>query len=344
MLQLSIVIPAYNAGCWIEQLIESLAEQQGNYFEEFEIIITDDGSTDNTVKVVEKSKQKYATLQLTLLRQRNLGVSAARNYGIEQAKGRFCWFVDADDMIAPYAMNNLIPLLRDFDGDVVKMGACVDGCLKKNVLVRIPCDETNLSVGILADGRKLLEGDSFGHTTFLWSREVIVKYRLRYPENIQNNEDYLFVIRFLCVCGKAYINFSLRYYFYRDHDNSLSRGNYRDFRFIDHKLRNQMLVFELLCHDRLLITDPQLLLSFDSAFSIRRMSVVNELINTKQPYWCVRYFLSRLKATGQYPFKPQNINPLTRLACQYVWMLMILSRLFSIPGFVDLGRMLYKHK
>ena len=96
MLQLSIVIPAYNAGCWIEQLIESLAEQQGNYFEEFEIIITDDGSTDNTVKVVEKSKQKYATLQLTLLRQRNLGVSAARNYGIEQAKGRFCWFVDAD--------------------------------------------------------------------------------------------------------------------------------------------------------------------------------------------------------------------------------------------------------
>lgn len=344
MLQLSIVIPAYNAGRWIEQLIQSLAEQQGDYFEDFEVIITDDGSTDDTAKVVEKSKKKYTTLQLTLLCQRNLGVSAARNYGIEQAKGRFCWFVDADDMIAPYAMSNLIPLLRHFNGDVVKMGACVDGCLGKDVLVRIPDDETNLSVGTHTDGRKLLEGDSFGHMTFLWRREVIVKHRLRYPENIQNNEDYLFVIRFLCVCGRAYINFSLRYYLYRDHDNSLSRGNYKDFRFADHKLRNQMLVFELLCKERLLITDPQLLLLFDSAFSIRRMSVVNELITTKQPYWCVCYFLSRLKGTEQYPFKPKEGNPLIRLACQYPWMLMIVSRLFTIPGFVSFGRMLYRHK
>lgn len=344
MIQLSIIIPAYNAERWIEQLIHSLAKQQVGYFDEFEVIITDDGSTDNTAQVVESCLNKYPNLQLLLLRQRNLGVSAARNYGIERACGRFCWFVDADDMVVPYAMKHLIPLLRHFEGDVVQMGPCVYGYLVGDNLLNLPTDETDDSVGVYVNGSKLLEGDGFGHTTFLWKRKVIVEHRLRYPENIQNNEDFLFIIRYLCLCGDVYVNQSMCFYLYRHHDTSLSRGNLKDFRFIDHKLRNQMLVFEMLCKDRQQITNPQLLASFDCALTVRAVSVVGALIVYRMPVWCRRYFLARLKATGYYPFHATGGNPLLRIASRNSSMLMLIAKLYQVPGFSSLGKWFYKRK
>lgn len=87
---ISVVIPAYNAGDYIAQCIESLLCQS---YKNLEIIVVDDGSTDNTAQIV----QPYP--EVKYLYQPNSGVSAARNKGLDAALGEYIHFVDADDLL-----------------------------------------------------------------------------------------------------------------------------------------------------------------------------------------------------------------------------------------------------
>jgi glycosyltransferase involved in cell wall biosynthesis len=86
----SVVIPLYNKEKYIRRTLESVIRQT---FSDFEVIIVDDGSTDNSVKVVES----FDDPRIRLNRQANGGVSSARNLGIDVAKGRYIAFLDADD-------------------------------------------------------------------------------------------------------------------------------------------------------------------------------------------------------------------------------------------------------
>ncbi|MGL1957621.1 MAG: glycosyltransferase family 2 protein [Colwellia sp.] len=90
---ISIVIPAYNASAFIERALSSVLNQT---YKDYEVIIVDDGSVDNTVDIVEQHP-----LAVTLIKQSNAGASAARNKGIEHAKGEYIAFLDSDDEWLP---------------------------------------------------------------------------------------------------------------------------------------------------------------------------------------------------------------------------------------------------
>lgn len=98
MLLLSFIIPLYNCREWIAQCFDSIFKIQLEHGS-FEVIVVDDGSRDGGVQIVEQYKQKHENI--VLIRQENGGASAARNRGMEAAKGRWIWFVDADDTILP---------------------------------------------------------------------------------------------------------------------------------------------------------------------------------------------------------------------------------------------------
>lgn len=88
MPKVSVIIPAYNAERFIGQTIESVFAQT---FQDFEIIVIDDGSTDKTAEIVE-------SFDVQCIRRTNGGVSNARNAGMEKAKGKYIAFLDADDL------------------------------------------------------------------------------------------------------------------------------------------------------------------------------------------------------------------------------------------------------
>ncbi len=99
-------MPAYNAGAYIEESLTSVFEQS---VQDFEILVVDDGSTDDTT---ERIRPFQVDQRLRYLPQQNQGVAAARNLGLEQARGRYIAFLDADDLWHPHKLQSHLKVLE----------------------------------------------------------------------------------------------------------------------------------------------------------------------------------------------------------------------------------------
>lgn len=91
MIDLSIIIPVYNALPLLERTLDSIFSQHTKY--SFEVVMVDDGSTDNSVQYIQNRREK----NIILLQQLNAGPAVARNLGVVNAHGRYCAYLDADD-------------------------------------------------------------------------------------------------------------------------------------------------------------------------------------------------------------------------------------------------------
>ena len=100
----AVVIPAYNSGEFIREAVESVLRQS---LTSIEVIVIDDGSTDNTQQVLGSISDD----RLTVLRQKNSGVSAARNAGLAAARAPYIFFLDADDVLLPDALARMAATL-----------------------------------------------------------------------------------------------------------------------------------------------------------------------------------------------------------------------------------------
>ena len=110
MERLSVVIPAHNAGAYLQQAVESVRAQQ--WAGEMEILVVDDGSTDHTA-------QMALTLGVTLLQKQQGGAASARNMGLRTASGSLVLLLDADDMLSEGALEALAAPLQAGEADVV---------------------------------------------------------------------------------------------------------------------------------------------------------------------------------------------------------------------------------
>ncbi len=110
-MQVSVVIPAYNSRLWV---LETLGSVQGELNDGIEVIVVDDGSTDDTAKTIE---QNFPFVKLIC--QKNQGVSAARAAGLSQATGTYVKYLDADDLLASGSVRRQVRLAEDTGADVV---------------------------------------------------------------------------------------------------------------------------------------------------------------------------------------------------------------------------------
>lgn len=110
---ISVIVPVYNGQDYLEGCIRSIEEQT---YHKTEIIIVNDGSTDNTGKVCETLREAYDNIRVIALDDK--GVSAARNIGIQEAKGDYLTFVDADDRLCRETLQILYDCLSDTESDI----------------------------------------------------------------------------------------------------------------------------------------------------------------------------------------------------------------------------------
>ena len=109
-IKVSVIIPVYNKQDYIKRTINSVLNQT---YKNFEIIVVDDGSTDNSLKAIKQIKDK----RIKVFAQKNLGVSNARNKGIKQAKGNYIAFLDADDEFLPKYLETIAKLIIKYPGN-----------------------------------------------------------------------------------------------------------------------------------------------------------------------------------------------------------------------------------
>ena len=94
---ISIVIPVYNAEKYLRACLDSVLAQT---YKNWEAICVNDGSSDNSAKILEEYAAKDARFHI--INQQNSGVSTARNTGLRQTTGKYIYFMDADDIVSPY--------------------------------------------------------------------------------------------------------------------------------------------------------------------------------------------------------------------------------------------------
>lgn len=112
MADISVVVPLYNKAEYIKDTIKSLLNQT---YQDYEIVVVDDGSTDGSADVIES---EFCSEKIRIIKKENGGPSSARNRGVQESKGEWIVFLDADDMLLPYALEHFINLIKNSRFDV----------------------------------------------------------------------------------------------------------------------------------------------------------------------------------------------------------------------------------
>lgn len=128
----SVVIPVYNSEDYIEQLLRHFVTQNNN---RFEVIVVDDGSKDNSLSICQKVSEQNDFI--VVLSQRNQGASAARNYGLRNARGKYIVFVDSDDSITDDYVSALTQICETNNSDLIQLNWLQDH-RRKVISLHIP--------------------------------------------------------------------------------------------------------------------------------------------------------------------------------------------------------------
>ena len=201
----SVIVPVYNSGEFLKRCLESCLSQD---FSDLELIVVDDGSTDNSFEIA--SDFAKGDSRLHLYHQDNSGASAARNLGLDVATGDYVMFVDSDDWIEPDMLSELFKII-DKHRDI------------QVVQTAVPCDFRKQGREGVYSGKEavkaLLEGSWWGPYCKLIRRSLIGK--LRFPDKTIC-EDYYFNYRLFSIIDSLYY-LDKCYYHRTDTPSSLSK-------------------------------------------------------------------------------------------------------------------------
>ena len=221
----SIIVPIYNSGLYLEKCIESIIDQT---YRDIEIILVDDGSTDNSREICQYYAQRDNRVKL--VSQTNKGVSSARNAGIEQADGEYIMFVDSDDTLIDTAVEILVKDMDIYDVDIVS-------AMKKRIYYNEEKDsdvfeDEKITLYKGTEGLELIiEGNRQMNSVCakLFNKSFIKD--IRFVEGRKVNEDGFFV--FECLTKKPkFLQHNTYIYNYYMREDSASHQRFSD-KFLD---------------------------------------------------------------------------------------------------------------
>ena len=190
MPKISVIVPTYNTEQYLPRCIDSILAQT---FTDFELILVNDGSSDNSGKICDKYAQKDS--RIIVIHKKNGGVSSARNKGLDIAKGEYITFVDSDDWIDADYINQFIQEKVDFQ-------ICGYHQLITNTSSFKP-DKTRI---LYSNEIPTSFDNEFyklycrGILSKCFKKEIIDKHQISFNNKLRIGEDTLFILQFLCHC------------------------------------------------------------------------------------------------------------------------------------------------
>lgn len=179
-MNLSIIIPMYNAATSIEKCLVS-TQQQDLSSSDYEVVVINDGSTDNSLAVTNEVAARYNNVQI--YSQPNGGLSAARNTGLEHAKGDYIFFLDSDDWIEENCLKKIVTICEKNKLDMLRICAA-------NVIDGVPKRRFSLEEGKVVSGVEVLKDDVPACAPFsIYRLAFLNKHRLRFFPGIFHEDN-----------------------------------------------------------------------------------------------------------------------------------------------------------
>ncbi|MFA7615942.1 MAG: glycosyltransferase family 2 protein [Weeksellaceae bacterium] len=211
-MKLSVIIPVYNSEKYLDKCIDSVLSQS---FIDFELLLINDGSTDNSGNICDEYAQKDKRVKV--FHQQNKGVSTARNIGIEKSNGEWLTFIDSDDWIEE---NYFEILNQNNTSDCIWLNIKHLKHGEEKLLTNYK-EEKHLALGDIF--RKYSLNPDFSSSCAKLFKSLIIKEkRIYFDVNINYGEDALFCLNYFSYCNSISVTVQSNY-IYRDESRELSR-------------------------------------------------------------------------------------------------------------------------
>jgi len=187
---ISIIVPVYNVRPYLEQCVHSIIAQT---YQEWECILVDDGSTDGSGELCDELA--VGDERLRVIHQKNQGVSAARNCGIDESKGEYICFIDSDDWVGVDYITHLLAGMNEKGTDMVITGAIHESSKpeihapKDNYILRIEPNYTEIFINHA--------GLFYSPWAIIYKSSIIKSNRIVFPKGLSFGEDTTFVFSYL---------------------------------------------------------------------------------------------------------------------------------------------------
>lgn len=229
--KVSVIIPVYNAEKYLPVCLESLLIQT---LTDFEVIVVDDCSTDNSLVIAESYLERFGGRLKIFSLEENTGSGAVpRNVGLEYASGKYIYFVDADDLLIDVALEELYTCAEEFRAEVVYMDSgfvCGAEILPKSIVARewdstFSVEEPTFEPNDLNERVK-----KFLKNGFVWSpwtkflrHEFLIDNGIKFP-SMRTSEDGSWTFEIICL-AKKFLRVPNPLYVWRSNENSITRIN-----------------------------------------------------------------------------------------------------------------------
>lgn len=223
-MRFSVIIPCYNCEKTLEETVQSVLSSG---LADFEVVLVDDGSADGTAELCDRLCEKHG--EIRCVHQKNAGVSAARNRGIDEARGDYIWFIDSDDTVDAGAMISAVNVVTERQPDMLIFGMSFDyyhkGKMYRREKLVPPCSGILSPRQVKEKFRELYDCNAL---TPVWNkllrRSLLIDSGVRFDTDMHLMEDFLFVLDILPHC-KSISCLPEAIYRYRQSEDE--RGAYR---------------------------------------------------------------------------------------------------------------------
>lgn len=238
---ISIIMPVYNAEKYLNRSIESIMNQTYN---NMEIILVNDGSTDNSLEICTNYQKKDNRIKL--INQENKGVSIARNRGIDEATGDYIMFIDSDDYIEKNMIKDMEAKITEDDIDLVISGIKMNYIRNGQVVgeEKYQLKDKMYSIEEMLNDI-LIDIDLIcicGPCCKLYKREILKKNNIKFTNEFTMGEDTWYNLDYIDACTGKIVTVSNIYYNYmRENPDSLFTKYYDNYIKITEKVYNKFL-------------------------------------------------------------------------------------------------------
>lgn len=212
---ISVIVPVYKAEKVIARCIESVIAQE---YQDWELILVDDGSPDKSGEICDEYAEK--SNRIRVLHQKNAGASAARNLGINDAKGEYVCFIDADDYVTGRYLSDFRAEDKDVDFAIQGMTLTFDDESRNHD--KLPSFSGLSSLKVLLSQNECTLDLLNGPCCKLYRSKIIRDHQISFPVGLSYGEDSIFVLAYLNHCSNVYMAALSNYCYTHENAQSLS--------------------------------------------------------------------------------------------------------------------------